>query len=371
MNVLFISHEATRTGAPIALLQELQYICSHCKQIEPSVYFIRGGELLGDFEQLCPIYKGWIDNHLIKRLFSRFDFPDRWLLHVFQRKKFDCIYANSVVSFEKGLMFKNKLGVRLIGHVHEAECLMQEFHIEPALLANFDQFITVSKLAAENLINHYAVPSEQVFIQHPVSLWVSRLLKKEISVDAYDYHEDAKLIGCFCNAEWAKATDVIPLFLHRFIEKYPEQHCKLVLIGNMSHDYSYLLDYVLRKMNLRERVIFVGGVDNPLNYIAPLDMLLLLSREESFGLAAQEAAIMGKPIIGFLDATGAAEWISQGAGLLVPFMDLGKMADAVNTILFDEKLKEKLGSQAKAIVEEMYENDSKMENVICVVRKNH
>jgi len=34
MKVLFISHEATRTGAPISLLQEIRYICEYCKDIE-------------------------------------------------------------------------------------------------------------------------------------------------------------------------------------------------------------------------------------------------------------------------------------------------------------------------------------------------
>ena len=219
-------------------------------------------------------------------------------------------------------------------------------------------------MAADNLIDNYAVPSYKILIQHPVSSWVDLLLKGNVSLNIHDYKEDAKLIGCFCKEEWAKATDVVPLFLHRFFEKYPKQNCKLVIIGKMPEKYVYLLDFVLRKMKLKDKVIILGGIINPLDYIAQLDILLLLSREESYGLVAQEAAILEKPIIGFYKATGAAEWIEKGAGVLVPYMDLGQMSDAVYMLLSDETKRLELGRQAKIIVKEMYENDCKMESVI-------
>ena len=365
MRVLFIAHEATRTGASIALLQEINYICKYHKEIVPEVYFLRGGELLNEYRELCPIYEGWIANPRLERILHVMRLAEWYLYRQLLKRKYDCIYANSIVSFGKAVQLKDRLGgVRLIGHVHEAECLMKQYFAPSTPLDCFDSLITVSQLAADNLIDNYAVPSYKILIQHPVSSWVDLLLKGNVSLNIHDYKEDAKLIGCFCKEEWAKATDVVPLFLHRFFEKYPKQNCKLVIIGKMPEKYVYLLDFVLRKMKLKDKVIILGGIINPLDYIAQLDILLLLSREESYGLVAQEAAILEKPIIGFYKATGAAEWIEKGAGVLVPYMDLGQMSDAVYMLLSDETKRLELGRQAKIIVKEMYENDCKMESVI-------
>ena len=368
MRVLFIAHEATRTGAPIALLQEIGFICKYHKEIVPEVYFLRGGELLNEYRKLCPVYEGWIVNRRQERLLRVMRLTAWYLYRRLVNRKYDCIYANSIVSFESAVRLKVKLGgVRLIGHVHEAECLMKRYFYSGTSLDSFDSLITVSQLAADNLTDNYAVPSYKILIQHPISSWVDLYLRGKVSLTIHDYKEDAKLIGCFCRDEWAKATDVIPLFMHRFFEKYPEQNCKLVIIGEMSESYGYQLDFVLRKMKLRDKAIMLGGITNPLDYIAQLDVLLLMSREESFGLVAQEAAIREKPIIGFYKATGAAEWIEKGAGILVPYMDLGQMSDAVYMLLSNETMRFDLGRKAKAIVQEMYENDCKMESVISVL----
>lgn len=371
MRVLFIAHEATRTGASIALLQEIQYICKYHKEIVPEVYFLRGGELLNEYREQCPIYEGWIANPRLERVLHVMRLTEWYLYRQLLKRKYDCIYANSIVSFGKAVQLKDRLGgVRLIGHVHEAECLMKRYFAPSTPLDCFDSLITVSQLAADNLIDNYAVPSYKILIQHPVSSWVDLLLKGNVSLNIHDYKEDAKLIGCFCKEEWAKATDVVPLFLHRFFEKYPKQNCKLVIIGKMPEMYIYLLDFVLRKMKLKDKVIILGGIINPLDYIAQLDILLLLSREESYGLVAQEAAAMEKPIVGFHGATGVEEWIEKGAGIMVPFMDLGQMADAVNMLLSDEEKRSELGRRAKSIVKEMYEIDSKMESVISTILNN-
>lgn len=370
MKVLFISHEATRTGAPISLLQEIRYICEYCKDIEPIVFFLRGGELLDDFRKLCPVYKGWIDSPRLDWYLKKYRLIDLYYIVLFKIKKVDRIYANSILSFEKGAYLKGKLGGRLIGHVHEAECLMKQYFTNGELLKSFDLLIAVSRLAANNLINNYDISPKLIRIQHPISLWVEKYLKKELVIRAFDYKENAVLVGCICSDEWAKATDVIPLFLQRFCELYPNQNFKLVLIGKLSDRFYFLLNYILRKIGLKDRVIIIGRVENPLDYLIQLDAFLLLSREESFGLAAQEAAILEIPIIGFYGATGAAEWIQKGAGILVPFMDFGKMAEALFSIISDTKHRKELGRQARKIVTEMYENDCKMETIKLSLRKD-
>ena len=113
-------------------------------------------------------------------------------------------------------------------------------------------------------------------------------------------------------------------------------------------------------MSLSERVIWLGKVENSLDYLVNIDVFLLLSREESFSLAAQEAAITETPIVGFKGATGAEEWIEKGAGLLVPYMDLDELSKSLYSIISNNEFKQNMGRKAKAIVEDLYREDSQM-----------
>ena len=61
MKVLFISHEASQTGAPFALLQELKYLRDNHKDIECEVLMLWRGDLFDEFKKLFPTFKGWFD----------------------------------------------------------------------------------------------------------------------------------------------------------------------------------------------------------------------------------------------------------------------------------------------------------------------
>lgn len=363
MRVLFISHEATRSGAPIALLQEISYICNYCKDIKPEVLFLRGGELLKEFSDICVIHRAWVNNPRLNKLLCRLGIINLIIKYLFLRKKYDCIYANTVVSFEIADKINKRYAIPLIGHVHEAECLMKRHLTDNLSLGNFDCFLTVSKLAASNLIENYNVPEHKVRIQHPISFWVDKYMRGEITINAYNYKEEGPLIGCFCNGDWFKSTEIIPLFLKSFVDKFPDFRCKLVIIGDQDYLTHYYLEFVLKKMSLSERVIWLGKVANPLDYLINIDVFLLLSREESFSLAAQEAAIMETPIVGFKGATGAEEWIEKGAGLLVPYMDLNEMSESLYSIISNNEFKQNMGRRARAIAEEMYKEDFQMEMI--------
>ena len=121
-------------------------------------------------------------------------------------------------------------------------------------------------------------------------------------------------------------------------------------------------------MHLYDKIRWIGAVKKPLDYQAGFDVFLLLSREESFSLTAEEAAITGTPIIGFEGATGAAEWIKEGAGILVPYMDYDALADALYKMYCDPKLREFLGLKGKEIITNHYKEDSQMKTIFNIIK---
>lgn len=370
IKILFIAHETTRTGAPIALLQLLKEFRQHYEDIGFELLYLRGGELLPAFEQLCPLHKGLDDYTIWNRIKKRIlrGKTGRPYLSMFCKGQFDAIYANTVVSFKVALELKRKLGIPVVGHVHESEAFMHSFSINKNDLEGIDAFISVSRLTSSCLINNYGVPSDKISIQYPTSAWVMDCLKNKDVVNEESFGNGLFLIGLFCNGSWYKSTELIPVIMSVFYSKYPTANCRFVVIGRMSQETIYRLCFDLRKLQLDDRIIFWGESDNPLKMEKRFDVLLLLSREESYSLVAQEAAFMSTPIVGFKGATGAAEWISDKCGILVSYFDFSAMADAIYSIYSDDVQRKRLGEQARHVVEEMCINNSGMDNVVHVLR---
>jgi len=372
MKVLFISHNLSRTGAPLALLQELNYICTNCNDIQPELLLMAGGELDSEFRKLCPMHEMWSRETLFKRLMrrmgiKRFIYP---YLYMFRQGQFDEIYVNTVAALEIGYQLKLKLGIPLIGHFHESEALVHMFKVKPEWVSDCDILLTVSNLAKKNFVDNYGVPSSKIRLQRPISFWIDNAIKcSELQTSNVPNSDRIKAIGCFTNGNWFKATETIPIIVKLFVDKYPQVNCRFLIIGGMPEEIKYRLEFDIKKMNLTDSVVFVGMVDNPLKILSQVSLLMLPSREDSFPLVAQEAGLMGKPIVGFEGATGAAEWIKEGAGILVPYMDLVKMVDAIYELLENDSLNRQYGEKGRLLVKNMYSVESQMLSVVSSIRE--
>ena len=372
MRVLFISHDATRSGAPLALLQLVNVISKHHNDIEMEVLFLNEGDILDDFRQLCPIRVSSNNHSFIKRLkykILRRNIPNSYL-KFYRKGQFDCIYANTVVTFRAAVELGSVLSVPLIGHVHEAECSMFLYHMSKELLSFFSSFIAVSQLTANNLEDKYDVPKKLITIQSPYSPWVEKYLNNALTISPVQFDSNQFIIGTFCREGWWKAIDIIPILLKDFFCRYPQANCKFVVVGHLDDDTCYRFQYELKHINLIDKVIISGETTQPLKYHAAFDLFLLLSREESFSLVAQEAGVMKTPIIGFEGVTGAAEWIKDNGGVLVPYLDIRQLSDTIYMLLQDDALRRTLGQTAFEAVAKSYHDNNLMSNIIEVIRNS-
>lgn len=370
MRILFISHDATRTGAPLALLQLLNTLSSKSNDLHMEVLLLRGGELEDSFKKICtvhikPTYSR--KNHLLYKIRNR-DFTKSYL-YLFKRGQFDCIYANTVVTFNVAVELKKHLQIPLIGHVHEAECAMHRFNMTKELLSEFTRLIAVSELTARNLVNIYNIDIDRIIIQHPISPWVEKYIKDEDNTITTKKDAGHIIIGTFCNGGWWKSMDVLPLLIKLLYKRHSVNNCIFYIVGHLDRESQYQLEYDLKRMGIIDHVKFTGHVSNPLELHSLFDMFLLLSREESFSLTAQEAGIMKKPTIGFDGATGAAEWVKYGAGILVPYMDLESMSDAIYKLATNEDLRLRMGEKAFEITRNIYFEESSLAKTIETIRK--
>ena len=151
---------------------------------------------------------------------------------------------------------------------------------------------------------------------------------------------DEKLLVHLSNFRPVKrVTDVIEVFA-RVAKALP---ARLMLIGDGPERST--AEYLARRLNVAERVHFLGKQDN-VNELLPLaDLMLMPSEMESFGLAALEAMACSVPTIA-TRVGGVPELITHGVnGMLFPLGDVDAMAEAATTLLRDAK---QLGAMALA-----------------------
>ena len=109
---------------------------------------------------------------------------------------------------------------------------------------------------------------------------------------------------------------------------------------------------------ITDRVRFTGWRNDPLRVIAGMDIFVLPSLFEPFGIALVEAMALGKPVVA--SAVGGISEIvpSRDFGILVPSNDPQALARAIEELAVDADLRRTLGTAGKRRVEECYSLDS-------------
>ena len=122
-------------------------------------------------------------------------------------------------------------------------------------------------------------------------------------------------------------------------------------------DAAYVADLHARRdaLPVRERVQLRGFLDDPREAYAAMDVFVLASHGETFGMVLQEALTMGVPSIA-TDAGGVPEIVAhERTGLLVPPRDAPAIAAAIVRLWRDPALRARLSQAARTFVLEAYD----------------
>lgn len=177
----------------------------------------------------------------------------------------------------------------------------------------------------------------------------------EIQKDAIT-KKDKKIILCVGRFnDYTKRIDRILNCFKMTLSEEPE--AKLMLVGPCNRNAiikpgdTITINDLIARLDIDEKsMIFVGEVNNVKKYYAQASLLLLASNNEGFGMVINEAACYGVPSV-CNNIPGIEDLVVNGEnGYIVEQDDIEDMANHVCKILSDDKLREKLGENAKKIV---------------------
>ena len=166
--------------------------------------------------------------------------------------------------------------------------------------------------------------------------------------------EDAKVILFVGNLEAYKGCEYLLSAFSIVAKEINDAY--LILVGKGSLESR--LKQIIMKFDMKNKVFFAGYVrDNELPYYyAACDVFVLpsISEYEGFGIVQLEAMACGKPVIA-TNIPGVREVDKKElATIHVPPKDKRALAEALLTILKDEKLAIKMGNNGRKLVEEFY-----------------
>ena len=247
-------------------------------------------------------------------------------------------------------------------HLHEASYALSIAGVKAEDLLQSEQVITVSQFAADALVSGFHYPADKIIISYPFSELAKRLLSYEDIVPKK--REGSFVIGLAGTGFWIKAIDCLAILMDMYFKKYPHADCKFIWVGDCLEDERGKLEFELKKLGLIDKIELPGKVNNPEECFRQFDVFLLLSREDSFSLVSLENAALCKPIICFEGSSGAAEWIQNGAGDIVPYMQLEDIVEAIYKYYINDVYKCEVGRNAREIVKKIYKENCGMKELV-------
>ncbi|HEX8736662.1 MAG TPA: glycosyltransferase [Pyrinomonadaceae bacterium] len=355
--ILFIGHEASRSGAPMILLHFLRWLKENDSQFEADLLLLRGGDLEEEYRKAANVYV--LPEAGKPRLFGRgVNFfkkkfklaPKQPNLPPFARN-YDAVLGNTVISLEYLKLFKQK-GFPTISWLHELDFAVHLFSPEKfvELSKCVDRFLVVSK-AVEEMLKRFGIEKKthQVYgfsktDAPPATVEDIEAVKNELGIPP-----DAFVAGASGTIEWRKGADIFLQVARRLTAKYDDFY--FVWVGGKSpySDAEYdRIKYDFERLELKEKVIFTGLQKNPRPFYAMMDLFLLTSREDPFPLVCLEAASLGKPIICFDKAGGMTEFVGAAAGAIVPYGDIEAFGEKIIYFYKNRDALRKAGEAARA-----------------------
>jgi L-malate glycosyltransferase len=198
-----------------------------------------------------------------------------------------------------------------------------------------DQVIVVSQSELELLGSHNLQVAKTTLIYNGVAEpQIDRVRMTQFAEKFSLATLPLQVIGTAARLSEAKGLKYLILAVAMLIKRHPQ--LKLVIAGQGELEAE--LRQTVLDLDLADHVVFVGYVADLQNLLCLMQVFVLPSIQEPFGLVCAEAMSMGKPIVG-TNVGGIPEQVIHGkTGFIVPPKDPRALADSIDRLISDPAL---------------------------------
>jgi glycosyltransferase involved in cell wall biosynthesis len=276
-----------------------------------------------------------------------------------QRRGVALVYVNTFVTVS-GAIGGRLARVPVLWHIREILAMPRPVRwvLQRALSLFADRIVCISRAVRDSLLKETPrLAAKSVIVYNAVSIaggsgngyYIG--LREELGVP-----QDAPLVGMVGRITHWKGQEILAEAAGLVLEKHPSAH--FVAVGGYFADESHYLqklESLINSLGLKGRFHLADYRSNVTDVYRALDIFVLPSRKpEPFGRVTVEAMMQGRAVIA-TNHGGTCELIEEGVtGMLVPPSEAKPLATAIDLLLADRVLREKMGRAAALYAQENF-----------------
>lgn len=270
------------------------------------------------------------------------------LIKFFKRNKYDIIQANGVTHFKSILAakFARIKAVWIIEDSYSPKIIVFLFK----LLARFTncKVIYISKKVFNFYIKNSKIKKENLYeIMSPTDtkFFKKKFIKKK---------NNEIIISTISNITKVKGVEIFLESAYKVLKKNPKG--KFYFVGGTvknQENYAKKIQQIHLNMEkkISKKIIFKGMCLNIKNILEKTDIFVCTSNSEGGPIALWEAMSMSIPVVS-TKVGGAPQYIKSGfSGYLCNISDSKDIADKINKLMINSKLRKKIGSRGRKIIQ--------------------
>lgn len=281
----------------------------------------------------------------------------RWI-YLIRKHNIQVVYVHSVISGLHFCLVKYFLNIKIIYHEHnmasQRPFTMLWRKLFEFVNKNSDLIIAISEDVSKSLTEHGSEQSKIKVIHNGIEILninKTECSKQGFSRLALKYGD--LVVGMVGHFRPWKGQKIFVESLALVAKEIP--NIMFVIVGGV-HDaeyYQQVMEYINDK-NLKSNIVITGHQNNVHELIAAMDIVVVPSVPEPFGLVVLEGMMMSKPVISF-NIGGPAEIIRHNiTGYLVDKVDSTNLANAILYLTNEKELREKIGKAGRVQLEKEY-----------------
>lgn len=368
--LLFVSHEATRTGAPKIVLNLLKYIVGqahvHCETL-----LHQGGHLTWEFAQHSSVH--CLD---LPREFS--DSLERKMDKIFHHKLGglpDLAICNSMES--RFIAHElHRLGLPIVFLIHELPLSYRAEDFETVYRVS-DRIVFPVRTVRDSVFDKAPFDAgktcimPQGLLDPEFGTTVTRAESRRQVCEELSLPQDAFIVlGCG-TLDLRKGIDHFASIAREIIGlNQSSRPFRFVWVGEgprWMHSPHHYIELDIGRTAANGQVHFIGERKVVDSYFVAADAFLLSSRVDPFPCVVHEAMAAGLPVVAFDKSGGAVEALHDGAGIIVPYGDYRQAAEAILALAEQPLMAERIRQRAKRRVHRDYRFTDYAEKILALI----
>ncbi|MXX04961.1 MAG: glycosyltransferase family 4 protein [Gemmatimonadetes bacterium] len=237
------------------------------------------------------------------------------------------------------------------------------------LYRRVSRVITVSETLNRNVRETCPVPPDRVVTVHPaldLERFDPSLYDREDTRRSLGIVSEAMLVGTVGRVSPGKGYEEFLQAARMLRDRHPEMSLRFVVVGEASYgEEAYHVGIVqrARELGLGESVLFTGFRRDIPALLNAMDVFIFPSRAEGFGATVIEAMAMGVACVS-TRSDGTLDTVEEGeTGLVFQGGDAEGLAQSVESLLMDERLRERIAETGRARARARFNLDTMTDRV--------